>query len=173
MGVHHLDALRHLLGRDVARVAAESHTQPWGELPRGGSLRAMLTFEGGARAFYSATYESSGHEYFEGGQEFYARVVGERATLHVFHRWLVLCERGRWPRPVRRGARAQTEERTLLRQLSAALSSGAEPEVNGRDNLQTLAVAEACLRSADGAGWVNPQKLLSENGHAATAGKGV
>jgi predicted dehydrogenase len=163
MGVHHLDALRHVLGQNVSRVAAESYTQPWGELPRGGSLRAMLTFEGGARAFYSATYESSGHEYFEGGQEFYARVVGERATLHVFHRWLVLCERGRWPRLVRRGARAETEERTLLRQLSAALVSGAEPEASGRDNLQTMAVTEACLRSADGGGWVNPQELLREN----------
>lgn len=160
MGVHHLDALRYVLGRNVERVAAESYTQPWGELPRGGSLRALLTFEGGARAFYSATYESSGHEYFEGGQEFYARVVGERATLHVFHRWLVLCERGRWPRIVRRGARAETEERTLLRQLSAALSSGAEPEVSGRDNLQTMAVAEACLKSADTGAWVSPQELL-------------
>ena len=160
MGIHHLDALRHVLGRNVARVAAESYTQPWGKLPRGGSLRALLTFEDGARACYSATYESSGHEYFEGGQEFYARLLGERATLHVFHRWLVLCERGRWPRLVRRGARAETEERTLLRQLSAALASGAEPEVSGRDNLQTMAVAEACIRSADSGGWVNPQELL-------------
>ena len=163
MGVHHLDALRHVLGQEVTRVAAESYTQPWGELPRGGSLRAMLTFEGGARAFYSATYESSGHEYFEGGQEFYARVVGERATLHVFHRWLVLCERGRWPRVVRRGARAETEESALLGQLAAALASGAGPEVSGRDNLQTMAVVEACLRSADGGGWVSPQELLREN----------
>jgi predicted dehydrogenase len=163
VGVHHLDALRHVLGRRVARVAAESYTQPWGELPRGGSLRALLTFEDGARAFYSATYESSGHDYFEGGQEFYARVVGERATLHLFHRWLVLCARGRWPRLVRRGARAETEERTLLRQLSAALDSGAEPEVSGRDNLQTMAVTEACLRSADGGVWVSPQELLRES----------
>src|SRR5205823_2108421 len=65
---------------------------------KGASLRVMLTFEDGARASYSATYESSGHEFFERGQEFYTRLVGERATLHVFQRWLVLCERGRWPR---------------------------------------------------------------------------
>ena len=160
VGVHHLDVLRHVTGREVRGVAAESYTQPWGELPRGGSLRAMLTFEGGARAFYSATYESSGHEYFEGGQEFYMRLTGERATLHVFHRWLVLCERGRWPRLVRRGRRAETEERTLLRQLAGALARGEAPEVSGRDNLQTMAVAEACVRSATRGGWVSPQELL-------------
>lgn len=160
MGIHHLDVLRYLLGRNVTSVSAESYSVPWGEPPQGGSMRAMLTFEGGARAFYSASYESSGHEFFEGGQEFYARIVGERATLHVFHRWLVLCERGRWPRLVRRGARAETEERVLLRQLEHAMTSEETPEVSGRDNLQTMAVAEACVRSAAGHRCVNPQDLL-------------
>ena len=56
-------------------------------------MQALLTFDAGTRAVYSATYESSGHEFFERGQEFYARFVGERATLHVLQRWLFLCER--------------------------------------------------------------------------------
>ena len=102
VGVHHLDALRYVLGQEVVGVSAQSFTPPWSKLPGGATLQAMLTFASGTRGFYSATYESSGHEYFEGGQEFYQRYVGEFATLHVFHRWLVLCERGRLPRLVRR-----------------------------------------------------------------------
>lgn len=164
MGVHHLDALRYVLGQEVTNVAAQNFTPPWSALPEGASVQALLTFQEGARAVYSATYEASGHEFFERGQEFYQRFVGERATLHVFHRWLVLCERGRWPRLVRRGARRETEESVLLGQLERALARGEEVESSGRDNLQTVAVMEACVRSAQEQRWINPQELLRASG---------
>jgi len=163
MGVHHLDALRFALGKEVTSVAAESFTLPGGTLPAGASFRAMLSFEGGTRALYSATYKSSGHQFFERGQEFYTRFVGERATLHMFHRWLFLCEHGKLPRLVRRGPRKVTEEQILLAQLERALLEGEPAEVNGRDNLQTMAVLEACLRSAAEQRWINPQGLLNES----------
>jgi predicted dehydrogenase len=160
-GIHHLDALRYILKKDVTRVLAEAFTLPWGELPKGGSMQIMLSFEDETRALYSATYESTGHEFFEGGQEFYIRFVGERGTLHVFQRWLMLCETGKLPRPVRRGQRKITEERILLEQLKSALVDGEEPDSSGRDNLQTMAVVEATLRSAAERTWVNPQELLN------------
>jgi predicted dehydrogenase len=161
-GIHHLDALRYILKKRVTHVLAETFTLPWGQLPSGGSLQLMLSFEDGTRAVYSATYESSGHEFFERGQEFYGRFVGERATLHVLQRWLMLCETGKLPRLVRRGSRKVTEERILLDQLERALLAGEEPDSSGRDNLQTMAVVEACLRSAAAQTWINPQELLDE-----------
>ena len=160
MGVHHIDALRYVLGQEITSVTAQSFTPPWSALPEGASMQALLAFAEGARGFYCATYESSGHEFFERGQEFYQRYVGERATLHVFHRWLVLCERGRWPRLVRRGPRDVTEENILLQQMKRALLDGEAPESSGRDNLQTVAVMEACVRSATEQRWINPQELL-------------
>jgi predicted dehydrogenase len=159
-GVHHLDALRYVLNKRVTRVLAESFTLPWGMLPTGGSMQAMLSFADQTRAIYSATYESTGHEFFERGQEFYLRFVGERATLHVFQRWLILCEKGKLPRIVRRGARKVSEERILLDQLERALLGGEAPGSSGRDNLQTMAIVEACLLSAARQTWVNPQELL-------------
>lgn len=162
VGIHHLDALRYILQKRVTGVLAESFTLPWGQLPPGGSMQMMLSLENETRVLYSATYESSGHEFFERGQEFYVRFVGERATLHVFQRWLMLCETGKLPRPVRRGPRKVTEERILLDQLERALLAGEEPDSSGRDNLQTMAVVEACLRSAAERTWVNPQELLDE-----------
>ena len=161
MSVHHLDVLRYVLGREVTGVAAESFTLPWGKLPPGASLQVLLSFADEMRATYTATYESSGHQFFERGQEFYARFVGERATLHVYHRWLILCENGRLPRLVRRGPRKLTEERILLDQLERALIKGIEPDSSGRDNLQTMAIVEACMRSASERSWINPQELLN------------
>ena len=162
VGIHHLDAMRYVLDERVVGVLNESFTLGNGELPQGASMQTLLEFAGGARALYSATYESSGHEFFERGQEFYARITGTRATLHVNQRWLFLCPQGRLPRPVRRGARKVTEERVLLRQLERALLDGAEPESSGLDNLQTMAIVEACVRSARERRWINPQELLDE-----------
>jgi predicted dehydrogenase len=163
MGVHHLDALRYILGKNVVRVMAESFTLPWGQLPPGASIRVMLSMEEGARVFYSATYESSGHEFFERGQEFYLRLVGEWATLHVFQRWLILCERNKLPRLIRRGARRVTEEQVLLGQFERLLLAGEMADSTGRDNLQTMAVVEACVRSANQQRWINPGELLNEH----------
>jgi predicted dehydrogenase len=163
IGVHHLDALRYVLNRNFTNVSADSFTLEGGQLPRGASMQVMLQLEGGVRGLYSATYESSGHEYFERGQEFYARFVGERATLHVFHRWLLLCERNRWPRLLRRGRREMTEERLLLQQMESAMRDDSyKAEVSGRDNLQTMATVEACVLSATEGRWINPQELLYE-----------
>jgi predicted dehydrogenase len=125
-------------------------------------MQMMLSLEGDTKILYSATYESTGHEFFERGQEFYIRFVGERATLHMFQRWLVLCETGKLPRLVRRGRRKLTEERILLNQLGCAIQTGEEPDSSGRDNLQTIAVMEACIKSASERTWVNPQELLDE-----------
>ncbi len=162
MGVHHLDALRYILGTEVDGVIADSFSLPWTQLPEGASTRAMISFSSGARASYSATYESSGHEFFEDGQEFYARFVGELGTLHVFQRWLMLCAKGKLPRVIRRGPREVTEERILLEQLEQAVSGHAEATSSGRDNLQTMAILEACVRSAAERRWINPQELLNE-----------
>jgi predicted dehydrogenase len=162
MGVHHLDALRHVLGKEVVGVSAESFARPNGELPPGASMQAMLSFEGDIRALYSASYESSGHEFFEKGQEFYARFVGDRGTLHVFQRWLIWCETGKLPKLVRRGPRKVSEEQILLQQLERAVLHGEPAEINGRDNLKTMALLEACVRSAANHNWINPQDLLNE-----------
>jgi len=163
MGVHHLDAIRFILAQEVTSVVADSFTAPWGRLPQGASLHAMLSMADETRVVYTATYESSGHEFFERGQEFYARFVGERSTLHVFQRWLILCERGKLPRLVRRGSRKISEEQSLLGQLERALLHGDVPEVSGRDNLQTVALLEACIRSATEKRCINPQELLDES----------
>jgi len=163
MAIHHLDVIRFILGQEATGVVADSFSAPNGQLPSGASLHVMMSMADQSRVSYTATYESSGHEFFERGQEFYARFVGNRATLHIFQRWIVLCEKGKWPRLVKRGPRPISEEGVLLDQLQRALLLGEKPPSTGRDNLLTMAIVEACLISAVKKTWVNPQELLNES----------
>jgi predicted dehydrogenase len=162
IAVHHVDALRYMLGQEVVQVLAESFALPWSARPSGPSVQVLLAFEAGPRVSYSATFDSRGHEFFEHGNQFHMRIVGERGTLHVWQRWIVLCLHGRLPRLVRRGPRPHSEEVILLGQLERALVAGEEPECSGRDNLNTLAVLEACARSAAEQRWVTPKELFDE-----------
>ena len=56
-----------------------------------------------------------------------------------------------------------TEERVLLRQMERALLHGEEPDSSGRDNLKTMAVLEACVRSSAERTWIDPQELLGDS----------
>ncbi len=161
-GVHHLDAIRHCFGREVVNVAADTSTAAWSRDLRGTATRVLLDFDGGMRGEYSVSWEAPGHEFFEAGQQFYERVTGERGTLHVLQRWLVLCLAGHCPRLVSRGRRDEPEESVLLKQLVRAHREGVEPECSGADNLKTLALVAACDLAARERRWVNPQDLLRD-----------
>ena len=53
-----------------------------------------------------------------------------------------------------------THRSVHVRPGQRALIHGEESEVSGRDNLQTVAILEACVRSAAEARPINPQELL-------------
>ena len=161
-GIHHLDLLRWLLGDPVVGVTAATSTPHPAAGLRETTWSATLEFEGGPLVAWHLSWDSRGHGAFERGQQFIARFVGEQGTLHVLQRWLVLCLRGRWPRLVRRGPRRVTEEQHLLRQLAAAVTDGATPDVSGEDNLRTVALAEACARSAYEGRRIDPRSLLAD-----------
>jgi predicted dehydrogenase len=148
LGVHHLDALRDLLGKEPTAVLATSFDD-------GLSAQVLLEFGDGLRGSYLATRRSSGHEFFEGGKELYLRVTGERGTLHVVHRWLVLCESGKLPRVLRRGRRPQSEDATVLDDFAAALRGTPGAGVTGRANIGTMALLDACARSTNDRRWVD------------------
>jgi predicted dehydrogenase len=79
----------------------------------------------------------------------YERYVGTKATLHVFQRWPVLCPEGGLPRWVRRGPRPETEEMTLLHDFERAIRGDRRAGISGEMNLGTIALLDACTRSAE------------------------
>ena len=150
LGAHHLDAIRDLVDDEPVAILASSFDE-------GLSAQVLLEFQNGARATYHATRRSSGHRFFERGKEHYLRAVGDRGTLHVLHRWLLLFESGRAPRLMRRGRRDRTEEAQLLDELDAALRGAMPDGISGRANIGTMAILDACVRSAAERAWVAPR----------------
>jgi predicted dehydrogenase len=163
IGVHHLDLLRYLLGREAVAVAAQSAALPWNRDGLERSVQVLVRFEGGLQAVYSMSRDIRGHELLRRENEFFLRIFAERGSLHLSHRWLVLCEQGRLPRLLFPRKPRPSPEASLLEQLDRALRTGEETECSGRDNLKTVAVLEACARSVQESRWVNPQELLRES----------
>jgi predicted dehydrogenase len=161
VAMHHLDAIRHLLEAPATGVLCEFfRAKP--ASPNGASMNALITFDDSTRLEYSASYESSGHEYFERGQGLHFRFIGEHATLHMFHRWLFLAEGHKLPRPIFRGKRKVTEERLLLDELRDVIATGRASEYSARENLGTMAIVEACIRSSSERRWIDPRELTRE-----------
>ncbi len=151
--VHHIDLLRFVLGQDVIAVTAESFALPWSRLGPGASVSILLTFADGTRGVFAATYDSKPASWL--------RVISERGILMTWRRWLVLIGGGRVPRIVGTAPHL-VPEAALIEQLARAIRTGEEPECSGRDNLNTVAVLEACARSASEHRPINPRDLFDE-----------
>ncbi len=151
--VHHIDLLRYVLGQHIVVVTAESFAVPWSPLGSGASVSILLTFADGTRGVFAATYDSRPASWL--------RVVSERGILMTWRRWLVLMGSGRVPRIVGTAPHI-VPEAALIEQLARAMRTGEEPECSGRDNLNTVAVLEACARSASGHRPINPRDLFDE-----------
>ena len=151
--VHHVDLLRYALGQEIVAVTAETFALPWSRLGAGAAVHVLLTFADGARGVFAATYDSRPASSL--------RIIAERGILTPWRRWLVCSGRGRFPRIVGTAPHLNPET-ALLEQLGRAISTGAEPECSGRDNLHTIAVLEACARSAAQQRTINPRDLFDE-----------
>lgn len=153
-GVHHIDLLRYVFGQEFVGVKAESFVLPWSRLAAGASTQVLFELDRGTRGFYSATYDTH--------QESSLRIVGERGIVHPWRRWLVLTRPRRVPQIVGRAPHLEPEV-ALLDQLKRAVLAGEPPECSGQDNLNTIAVLEACARSAAEQRRINPQDLFHES----------
>jgi predicted dehydrogenase len=151
--VHHVDLLRYVLGQEVVAVTAEGFAMPWSRLGTGAAMHVLLTFADGTRGMFLATYDSRPASALT--------IVAERGILSPWRRWLVLTGHSRFPQIVGMAPHLNPES-ALLKQLERAISTGEDPECSARENLRTVAVLEACDRSARERRTINPQDLFDE-----------
>lgn len=175
--VHHLDILADLAGAKCDTIYAQTWNPSWGEY--GGDSQGLVTmhFENGVRATYEGAKTNAVG--LNGWMDEYVRAECEHATLimdcrrierhpyeggRIYKREgqgeeLALLEQRKWMNP------------WLVEQFVQWLDSGEEMETNIEDNLQSVALIFAAIKSNETGQPVQVQELL-ESTRAEVLAKG-
>lgn len=167
MAVHHFDMMRYLLGRNAARVTAQTWNPPFSNTCGDMSAFVWIEFEGGARVNYSGSFAAPGADTGWNGRWV---ITGARGTLiwnprdewgpiRLFrqdadlsryqeqHFFTPLPEV--WGEPIWADSIGPTGHRYDLYHWRACIQNGLEPETSGRDNLYTLALTLSAIEAAE------------------------
>lgn len=139
-GIHSLDLLRHLTGREVERVSCEVSTAGPGRLDD--NFSAVLRMEGGLLATVvgcRATRSRSGAIDLVGAE-------GQIVADHVLRRADLLTGKNVEPLPL---AEPVPTVREAAREFVRAVRGGSPMPVPLEEGLRSLALVEACYRAAE------------------------
>lgn len=162
IAVHHFDSMRAIFGARPVSLSARSWNPPSSAYRAGAATEALIELAGGIRIEYLGTLTS--HRYSCG-----ISIEGERGALWSNRRQVLWRPAGsRWYRPVRLvrvpagDAKPYPREGTasLLEGLRRALA-GQPAETSAADNLWTIAMLEAAIRSDREARSVRIDEFLS------------
>jgi predicted dehydrogenase len=170
MAVHHFDLVRMVLGREVLAVTVHPVQPDWSPYRDPPAAYATLELSGGGVVSYRGSWISAGPVTPWAGEW---RVEGERGELAWTSRGdpgvpdrVRLRPPGGRARAVTLPSVASLDRAGVLTAFSEAVRAGAEPESSGRDNLGTLAVTLAAIRSAEGGRRVVLTELHDEQNEA-------
>jgi len=164
MSIHHLDTFRYLFG-DPQRIFASVRTDPRTSekfVHRDGICLYILEYEGGLRAAsWDDVWAGPALEGAAADNYIRWRVEGTtgmaRGTIGWPHYpchtpstldFTTTRQPGYWLQPRWKEAWFPDAFAGPMAQLLVALEEGTEPEIGGEDNLQTMALVDACYRSA-------------------------
>jgi predicted dehydrogenase len=151
IAVHHFDSFRYLLARRPLSVMARSSNPPGSEYGSGAATSALIEMEDGLTVLYSGSLCSHRYEYA-------LWIEGKAGSLWTDRRrvwWRGRDQRFFFPvrLPAGRGRDGNRYPRAgttaLLNQLRDAVLRGVVPETSGRDNIWTVAMVEAAIRSVE------------------------
>lgn len=154
MAVHHADLLRFVLGREATAVTCEAWNPSWSGFAGPPAAVATVRFGDSVVASYRGSWIGWGQATAWAGEWRMAFEAGEawwtsrRSMYDSGADRLVVRERGAEPREVELPRLELIDRAGCLAEFAAAVSTGRTPETSGRDNLATLSLCEALVKSA-------------------------
>ena len=154
VSVHHFDTLRYLLGDDAERVSAVTFREPWSPYAGNSAMHAIIGMVGGAEVVYEGTLSSRGPAIPWDGEW---RIECARGCVwlgDLGEGWGVYKSTAARRRPRKLSYDATPQDywkpclESVAREFFAAIDEGREPETSGADNLSTLAIALAAIKSS-------------------------
>jgi len=164
IAIHHFDSLRSFFGCNPVKIAAHAFNPPGSDYRHGACTQALIEMERGIHIQYLGTLTS--HRY-----AFNLWIEGEKGVLWSNRKWVFFRPRGsRWFRPIKQVQVPKGDEApypregttSLLNSLRDAVVSDREAETSGRDNLWTLAMVQAGVRSVSEGRTINIREVVKE-----------
>ncbi|MDE0025477.1 MAG: Gfo/Idh/MocA family oxidoreductase [Spirochaetaceae bacterium] len=150
MGCHHFDMLRYVVGAEPEAVRVVSWNPAWGWHAGDASHVAVFEFPGGLVAVHRASGCSTGAATPWHGAW---RIEGPEGSITWEEERVFVTREHRTDQPRRDEIAApepaaRSGPEAVLDEFLAALAERREPECSGRDNLGTMAMTFAAVRSA-------------------------
>jgi predicted dehydrogenase len=149
IAVHHFDSFRYLFKRKPVAMTARSHNPSGSTYDREGAAEALIEMEDGFPIVYAGTYQGNRFE-------FSLWVQGDKGDVWTDRKRVWWRPRGKrffWPSkltPVPKGDELPYPKGgtvSLLNQFRDAVLKGETAETSAQDNLWTIAMVEASIRS--------------------------
>ncbi|MDQ2732852.1 MAG: Gfo/Idh/MocA family oxidoreductase [Armatimonadota bacterium] len=147
MGVHWLDGIRWILQSEAVAVYAQMRSASTIQCAGETDANISINFENGVTANYVQSFSSA-------LSRTETLIIGERGVLKLDYNRLEFHDRSGKQQPVEQWENpyaGSNKPESTFQQLDAllqAISDGHEPANSGQDNLRTVALLEACYRSA-------------------------
>ena len=147
MSIHHFDLMRALTGLEPRSVYATTWRPAWSWFEHDPCCMAVFQFEQGLKVCYDASWVSRGRQTSSNG---YWRIECRQLSIELLSNKVHVLQ---GPGDVRD---AEVEMRDLpcedqaysLMEFRRAIEEGRQPEASGRDNLNSLAMVYAVLKSS-------------------------
>ena len=150
MGCHHFDMMRYVMNANPKSAQVISWNLPWGWHKGDASHVAIFDYPGGQKAIHRATGCSNGKPTPWSGNW---RIEGPRGSItweddRIFVTQDYRTETNRRDEISIEETSAEKSTMAVLNEFLGSLKDGREPECSGRDNLKTMAMSFAALKSA-------------------------
>jgi predicted dehydrogenase len=145
MIVHHFDMLRATMGQECTELVAWGLRPPWSWYQGLPGVDCLLSFDGGTQVAYTGTMVARGYATPQNG---IITLVGEGGTLRLEADGLIRWYRGTEvavipPEPL------PGDLACVLQEFLQALQEGRKPETHLEDNVRSLAMMAAAIRSVE------------------------
>jgi predicted dehydrogenase len=153
MAIHHFDLMRAVLGQEPVEIACRAWNPPWSNFDEPAAASAMIEFDGGTVVSYRGSWVSPGPQTAWAGEWRMECAGGEIAWTSRDNRGasvdrVIVRPLGKRARRLELSAPVHIDRAGSLRAFAKAVATGEQPESSGRDNLGSISLMNAAIRSA-------------------------
>lgn len=164
MAIHHLDLIRCITGRDIAKVSAWSFRPAWSWYEHEPGLKMLLELDGGLPFSYSGDWSARGRSTSWNGSW---RLQCAEGSLHLENDALSLARSERWNKneveeKIAAPALTLADQSATLHNFAQAIRTGTPAETSGQDNLNSFGAVMAGVQSAREGRVVDVRELAGQ-----------